>query len=68
MKETINTSKYVFVSKYFLREFTQLTQRHMENLEELLNRLNVTFKAFFLDEYEAKKAMYQQQMPTSENT
>ena len=27
----------------------------MENLEELLNRFNVTYKAFFLDEYEAKK-------------
>ena len=27
----------------------------MENVEELLKRFNVTYKAFFLDEYEAKK-------------
>lgn len=26
----------------------------MENLGELLNRFNVTYKVFFLDEYEAK--------------
>jgi len=43
-------------TSYFLREVTRITQRHMKNLEDLLERFNLKYKAFFLDEFESKKA------------
>jgi len=52
----MKTSKNMFISKYFLREVTRIMMRHIENLEELLERYNVKYKSFFLDEIESKKA------------
>jgi hypothetical protein len=49
-------SKNMFKTKYFLREITRMVMKHSENLEELLERYNVNYKSFFLDETEAKKA------------
>jgi len=49
-------SKNMFKTKYFLREITRILMKHSENLEELLERYNVNYKSFFLDETESKKA------------
>jgi len=37
----IKTSENIFITKYFLREITRIMMRHMENLEELLERYNL---------------------------
>jgi len=63
----MKSSKNMFKTKYFLREVTRIMMRHMENLEELLERYNVNYKSFFLDEIESKKANSQISEKTSKN-